>query len=176
MPYDFFSACAACRASYQPSRIIVNMSHPEISGPVIHEFEKIVRSHTEAHQKEKWFKIACLIVFGVMPYLEIDRFPFVASLTLLALMIWGVKVWLAKPDFSKDISPEEIKELSDNARSVFRRLVRTSNRGVLLSDLASMVRTASQENRASMKIRQQAESNRRAREQQERALDASRET
>ena len=151
------------------------MSRPEISGDVMREFEKIVQSHTESHQQEKWLATACLVIFGLIPYSEINSFPFVASLVLLALIVWGVKVWLAKPDLSKDISPKEIEELSDNARSVLRRLVRTWNRGVLLSDLASIVRTASQENRASMKIRQQAESNRRTREQQEHALDASRE-
>jgi hypothetical protein len=152
------------------------MSLPEIAGNVTREFEDIVQSHVKSHQHDKRLKTGALFLLGLIPYSEISNFPVAASLVLLGLALYGGMVWFAKPDLSLHVSGEEIEQLTDGARTVFSRLMRTHwDQGVTLSDLDSIVRTSSQKHRAAMKVRQRAESNRRAREQQENALHARRE-
>lgn len=147
------------------------MSPLEISGDVMHEFEQIVRSHTEHYQQEKWIEIGGLCALGLMVHSVIDS-ALIVFPVLLALTFYGVKVLFAKPDLNQAVSAEEIEQFSDNACSVFARLGKKWDRAVLLSDLDSIVRTASQKHRASRKARERAESNLRMREQQEHALYA----
>lgn len=149
------------------------MSPAEISGGVMHEFEQIVQSHTKHHHQEKWAKIIGLCALGSMVHSVIDS-ALIVFPVLLALTFYGVKVLFTKPDLNQGISAEEIEQLSDDACSAFSRLGKKWGRAVLLSDLDSVVRTASKRHKDSMKARERAESDLRMREQQERALYARR--
>jgi hypothetical protein len=152
------------------------MSLPEIPGDVVREFDELVQSHVKAHQKDRWMKTATLLLLGLVAYSQLSNFPFATSVALIVLAALGSTVWFTKPDLSLTVSNDEIEQLTDGARTVFSRVMRTHwDRGVVLSDLDSIVRISSEKQRVATRARQRAEANRQARAQQEHALHARRE-
>ena len=147
------------------------MPAPEISGSVLDEFEKIVLNHTNSHRHDQFGKILFLVVAGY-----ICHSMFSSTLISLAIITYGIKILCTKPDLTKDVSYDEVKQLSDNARVVFDRIYRNkwNHEPVRVSNLNSIIRVTSKEHEAAMKAHRKAVSNRQAREEQERALYAKR--
>lgn len=142
-----------------------------------YSFEDIVRDHIRTHRVEQCAKIALSFFGGYIFTSNINN----AFLSLLAVLILGAycaRVLFKKPDLRKPVTPDEVKQLSPHARRSFAQLLKDeSRRDIYVSDLESIVRTASEKSEALSSARQKEAASRNMREQQARALyEAERDT